>query len=382
MSRFQNPASRRICFVAPYLGGNGKALYWGALFEGLVAGGMAVEVLTGPRFDRGECPSIVQNDTVSFRRILGVTIPSPYVVVSLLKLKCDAMLILEFSILALVATVLARLKGQTRSILLVENAPQFTSAKRGGVFKWLRKIQCRLCTGILTNNAKGFEYLVSELGVDPSKITAAVYLTSSLAGAALPLKPDVRGRTIKFACIGRLIPEKGFMELVDEVALLSESEKERLEIDVFGAGPLMSVLQNKINGERLSDVIRLNGNIPYAELGTRLGQADAFIMPTLGDYRSLASFEALSLGLPLLISVHDGAHSEVLGDGGSGVLIDPLLRGSMAGAIQDILKHPEKLEVMRRNALNRAQAFTVEKAVSNIAMAVEKATLRGQGSAR
>lgn len=382
MSRVQNSASRRICFVAPYLGGNGKALYWGALFEGLVARGLAVEVLTGPRFDREECPSIVQNDTVSFRRILGVTIPSPYVVVSLVKLKCDAMLILEFSILALVATVLARLKGQTKAILLVENAPQFTSAKRDGFFKWLRKIQCRLCTRILTNNSRGFDYLVNELGVDPSKITAAIYLTSSLAGAALPVKHEAKGHILKFACIGRLIPEKGFIELVDEVALLAGSERARLEIDVFGAGPLMSILQDKINRLQLSEVIRLNGNIPYAELGARLGQADAFIMPTLGDYRSLASFEALSIGLPLLISVYDGAHMEVLGEGGNGVLIDPLSRGSIAGAIQDILKHPEKLELMRRNALKTAEAFTVDMAVSNTVRAVEQAMLRGHGSAR
>lgn len=366
--------------MAPYLGGHGKALYWGALFEGLADRGIAVEVLTGPRFSRDECPRIVQNDTVAFRRMGGITIPSPYVVVSLARIQCDVMLILEFSILALVATVMSRLKGQ-KSILLVENAPQFTSANRGGFFKWLRKVQVRLCTGILTNNQAGHDYLVRELGVPTSKITPAVYLTSSLAaGLVLPVtRPALQGRKVKFSCIGRLIPVKGFQQLVDEVALLKDEERSRLEIDIFGAGPLKDELQQQIDGLQLSGVIRLQGNVPYTELGKRLAEADAYIMPSLGDYRSLASFEALSLGLPLLISRHDGAHVEVLDEGQNGLLIDPLSRGSLSGAIRRILDDPAQLEAMAAHSLRRAQEFTVDKAVDHIEAAACKAMAGQQG---
>jgi glycosyltransferase involved in cell wall biosynthesis len=374
MSSTRNLEQRRICFVAPYMGGNGKALYWGKLFEGLVARGLAVEVLTGPRFAREECPNIVQNDTVAFTRVFGMVVPSPYVLVSLLKLKCDVMLILEFNILALMATVLSCLKGRTKSILLIENAPQFTSAKRGGLFRLVRKVQCRLCTGILTNNAAAFDYLVNQLGVPPSKIMTSVYLTSSLASGSMPARaaPE-EGRKVRFVCIGRLISGKGFMELIDEVALLSETERGLLAIDVFGEGDYRAELQKRIDEQGLSAVIQLKGNIPYAELGGRIGAADVFIMPSLGDYRSLASFEALSLGLPLLVSVHDGAHREVLGGQGNGVLIDPLTRGSMSEAIRGILKHPQQLQAMGEKSLSHAQSFTVDKAVSNIALAVERA---------
>ncbi len=291
----------KMCLVAPYLGANGKALYWAPIFAGLAERGLDVEVVTGAIFDPEECPSIVQNYTVSFKRIFNITIPSPYSVMSVMRVKCDVMFILEFSILALLSTIIVALKGGTKSIVLVENSPKFTSTNRTGVFGMLRKFQCKICDKILTNNQGGFDYLVNELGVDPSKIIQSIYLTSSIAPAGLPSRDVAGAEKVKFVCIGRLIDGKGFLALIHEVATLDEAERARVEIDVFGNGPLRDMLQSEIDKNALSDVIRLRGNIPYAELGSRIAGADAFIMPTLEDYRSLASFEALSLGLPLLI---------------------------------------------------------------------------------
>jgi glycosyltransferase involved in cell wall biosynthesis len=99
--------------------------------------------------------------------------------------------------------------------------------------------------------------------------------------------------------IGRLIPQKGYSDLVVAMKqVISKYPQVRLKI--LGEGPLKDELQEKIVKLGLENYISLLGNIPDAR--DSLYEADAFVLPSISEGFSGALVEALVTGIPLVAS--------------------------------------------------------------------------------
>lgn len=85
-------------------------------------------------------------------------------------------------------------------------------------------------------------------------------------------------------------------------------------------------------------------------------QASAFVLPTLGDCFSIASMEAMAMGLPVLVS-RVGGIADIVEPGASGYLFAPGDGRALKEAIEEMIQRPD----LSQNFGRRGRAIVSEK---------------------
>ncbi|MGH8904091.1 MAG: glycosyltransferase [Egibacteraceae bacterium] len=111
-----------------------------------------------------------------------------------------------------------------------------------------------------------------------------------------------RGRHLRVLAIGRMVPEKGFADLVGAVALLD------------GGGAVLTIVGEGPERERLAGLARalgvaleLPGRLDPVGLRRAYAQADVVVQPSHREGLGLVAAEALALGLPVVATDSGGA---------------------------------------------------------------------------
>jgi glycosyltransferase involved in cell wall biosynthesis len=130
----------------------------------------------------------------------------------------------------------------------------------------------------------------------------------------------------------RLSPEKN-LAFILEVA-------RRIEIPnvlflIAGDGPLRTELEQRIDREGLGNLVRLIGF--YPDVRELLSIADEIVQPTLVKRHSIAMLEAMSMGVPSLVSRGVGCNDDFVSDRQNGYLLDPNDAESWAKTIRNLL---------------------------------------------
>ena len=161
--------------------------------------------------------------------------------------------------------------------------------------------------------------------------------------------------------VGRLVPKKGFGDLVEAVALLRERGAAPQRTIIVGEGPLRGELEARIAELGLGDVVELTGARAPEEVRGLLERAAVLAMPCVvapdGDRDSMPVVvkEALAMEVPVVASREVGL-PEVVGPEW-GRLHPPGDTRALAGALEELLA----LEPQDRAALGRAgRAFVTE----------------------
>jgi glycosyltransferase involved in cell wall biosynthesis len=116
------------------------------------------------------------------------------------------------------------------------------------------------------------------------------------------------GEPLRLVSVGRLVPEKGFAELIDALVGLAPSVPVRL--DVFGDGPERMALQGRITASGAEQCVRLMGFA--ADVESRLGDYDAFLFNSHSEGFGRALYEAYLADLPVLYPARLLAGAELL----------------------------------------------------------------------
>jgi glycosyltransferase involved in cell wall biosynthesis len=103
----------------------------------------------------------------------------------------------------------------------------------------------------------------------------------------------------KWVAIGRLIPQKGYDDLIGAIFEL-KNQGYSIHLDIIGEGPLHDHLKEKIISKHLEDTIQLRGNIPFA--WRELYDGNAFVLTSHSEGFSGALVEALMTGIPIVAS--------------------------------------------------------------------------------
>lgn len=82
---------------------------------------------------------------------------------------------------------------------------------------------------------------------------------------------------------------------------------------------------------------------------------DLFVLPTRADCYSLVAMEAMSCGLPVIIS-RLGGIPEIVTDGETGILLEPSVYDPLASALDALILEAARRQAMGQAALMRAQA--------------------------
>lgn len=103
----------------------------------------------------------------------------------------------------------------------------------------------------------------------------------------------------KWVAIGRLIPQKGYDDLIAAVYKLKQNGY-NVRFEILGDGPLRDMMQEKIIQLGLDNEISLRGNIPFA--WKELYNCNAFVLTSHSEGFSGALVEAMMTGIPIVAS--------------------------------------------------------------------------------
>jgi glycosyltransferase involved in cell wall biosynthesis/GT2 family glycosyltransferase len=199
-------------------------------------------------------------------------------------------------------------------------------------FRWLERWALREASGISACNAaaarivedKGFagRARVIPLGVDLQRFSPAdVAGTPSPAGRVATRSDayrDPASNTITVGFLGRLVPEKGLLVLLDAIA-----GNPRLRLRVGGSGPLGAELEQRAAAAGIAGRVELVGPVDPDDVVAFYRTLDVLAVPSLPTATWTEQFgrvavEAMACGVPV-VSSDAGALPEVVG--GAGIVV-------------------------------------------------------------
>jgi len=152
-----------------------------------------------------------------------VAVPSPLLLGRLAAQKADVFIVIEFTLPALMATVIAALSRKKKLVLLIESDPAGRGASAHPIVLMIKRWAARRASVVQTNNWKGRRYIVEELLVDPAKVRIAPYLTSRPPG------PDIQvvARTgpVEFLFVNNITPRKGLRQFAEAIASIEKRSR-------------------------------------------------------------------------------------------------------------------------------------------------------------
>ena len=142
--------------------------------------------------------------------------------------------------------------------------------------------------------------------------------------------------------VGRLVPKKGFVDLLDALRLLVEDGR-RVTCTVIGHGPLHDDLTTRADELGLGDTVRFVGVQPPSVVRATLESAAVFCLPCVvaddgdRDSQPVVIKEAMALELPVVSTTEVGV-PEMVDDQATGLLVaprDPVALAAALAALQD-----------------------------------------------
>ncbi len=108
--------------------------------------------------------------------------------------------------------------------------------------------------------------------------------------------------------------------------------------------------------EMVEKYVHLGGDVPRAEIWRHYGRADVFLLPSVCEGSATVTYEALSMGLPVICTANAGSPVQHGQDGFIVPLRDPQ---AIAARLEQLNSDRNLLRAMSRNALERAKELSV-----------------------
>lgn len=296
--------------------------------------------------------------------------PKASVPFALARIPADVYVLVEFSAVSMLGLLVAKMKRK-RTVLLIESHPRYRGSTPGG--RRSEQIKSRLAhyaDVILAGNRGARDFAVNQLAVDEAKLLVGPYLASEPDVSPVPGR-RTRDPRVKFLFLNSLTERKGIAELLQALSRLSESERAACLLDIVGSGPSEAAIAEMVSQLGLQSCVRFSGRRAYNDIGAAYAACDIVVCPTLADYRSLAGIEAVNAGKPVLISIFDGAHEELVTATPSAIPIDPTDIDAFSCRLRELIcneQHRSRITEHARKSI--PPQFSVRAAGANVERAV------------
>src|SRR6185312_906365 len=175
---------------------------------------------------------------------------------------------------------------------------------------------------------------------------------------------NLKNGTLTLLFIGRLIQQKGILDLIEACKLLKEK---KLDFRLFclGDGPLLGKIKEMITALDLQSEIILKGHIPEVETKYFYSNCDLLILPTYREGFSMAIFQAIAAGKPI-ITTKVNASADYLTEFENCLWIKRNNPKDVSEKIMCLAENKEMRSKMSANNLMLADNFTAEKIVEKL----------------
>lgn len=196
----------------------------------------------------------------------------------------------------------------------------------GGLRRGLRRWMARRARAFVVNGTLSKKYLMDELNVSPDRIYVGGLCTSIPPTDAVR-EPRIvpNEEPVKFLFAARLIEGKGARHLIEAASLLERNvaTKSRFQITIVGDGPDRAWLEALCASSDTSRCITFTGYVNPADIWGHYGDSHVFVLPTLHDNWPLVVPEAMTTGLPVLLSNLAGSAPDLIEEDQNGYTFTP-----------------------------------------------------------
>jgi glycosyltransferase involved in cell wall biosynthesis len=251
---------------------------------------------------------------------------------------------------------------ETSRKLLYEEAarlPQWAPTLKGGIQDSVEKLERKtqeleladmvvgpgtFVMGSLPSWAKGKKIVMIPFGSPEEK---------NEAGPEVKKQDNNHDRPLRVLFAGSMSQRKGLGDLFGAMKILNRSD-----IELVVMGSLMAPMEFYRN--EYPDFTYEPGRSNEQVLAL-MSTCDVFCLPSIVEGRALVMQEAMSQGLPLIITANTGGQDLITSDGNTGFLVPIRSPQSIAEKLSWMLDHRAETKEMGRKAKEHAQTYTWKK---------------------
>ena len=159
--------------------------------------------------------------------------------------------------------------------------------------------------------------------------------------------------------IGRLSPEKGFLDLIDVYEIVSKNNPD-WHLNIAGDGQERGKIEKRIQDKNLQEKVSLLGFQKQEKLNEFFLQSSIYIMTSIHESFGLVLIEAESYGLPILAFDTAEGPKEIIENGKNGFLISNRNIKEMAEKIQELINNANLRKRMGEHSREESQKYRME----------------------
>lgn len=159
--------------------------------------------------------------------------------------------------------------------------------------------------------------------------------------------------------IGRLSPEKGYLDLIDVFKIIHQKDNECI-LHIIGDGIERKLIKDKIKELKLNNFVKVYGYKDKSFIREKLNEMSLYLMTSYEESFGLVLLEASAYGIPsIAFDCAEGA-TEIINNDVDGYLIENRNKEKMAEKALELLENRNKLANFGHNARTKCLEYSYE----------------------
>ena len=159
---------------------------------------------------------------------------------------------------------------------------------------------------------------------------------------------------LQISCVGRLVPEKGQMLLIEAIAAMRRNGQ-AVHVTLVGDGPQRKSLETGARRLEISEHVEFLGAVGHTEIDHVLRGTDVFCLPSFAEGVPIVLMEAMAMEVAVVASSVMGI-PELIEDGVNGRLVRPGSIEELVGVLLELALDPDRRRILGSAARERVAA--------------------------
>ncbi len=242
-------------------------------------------------------------------------------------------------------------------------------AKYPFLVRLLKRIECHVALSAdkIITPSEYLKTIVTNWGVPAEKITVIYngFNAPVLAGDKVSLRKKLGIEGYTLLSVGRLVPWKGFMMLIEMMPSLIQKISST-HLFIAGSGPDQPLLEKKVAELSLNEHVTFLGKLSQENLFEYIKASDVFVLNTSYEGFSHQLLEVMALNTPV-ITTPAGGNIEIIKDHQNGILAPYNNSTLFEKALTELHASTEVAETIAQNAHEKVKEFSKERMLDAIA---------------